>query len=92
MPISIVVGFAEPVASRKRSVGDARPEASTTKAAARLPCVPGGVSSKRTPATPRLSGVAITSVTRERGLNSIFGTRSTRRRQMRSRAGRDMLK
>ena len=37
MPISIVVGFAEPVASRKRSVGAARPEASTTRAAARLP-------------------------------------------------------
>jgi hypothetical protein len=36
MPISIAAGFAEPIASRKRSVGDARPEASTTRSAARF--------------------------------------------------------
>jgi len=80
MPISMVGGFAEPIASKKRSVGDARPEASTTRSAASLPGVP-RVSSKRTPATPRLSGEAISSVTPERSLNSMFGSRSTRRRQ-----------
>jgi hypothetical protein len=88
MPISIVGGFAEPIASKKRSVGDARPEASTTRSAARLPGVP-RVSSKRTPATPRLSGEAMSSVTRMQGLSSIFGSRSTRRRQTRSNEGRD---
>jgi hypothetical protein len=50
------------------------------RSAARLRGVP-RVSSKRTPATPRLSGEAMSSVTRMRGLNSIFDSRSTRRRQ-----------
>ena len=70
MPISIAAGFDDPIASRKPSVGDARTEASTTRSAARLPGVP-RVSSKRTPAAELLSGEATSSVTRERGLNSI---------------------
>jgi hypothetical protein len=88
MPISIAAGFDDPIASRKPSVGDARPEASTTKSAATLPSVP-RVSSKRTPAAEPLSGEAISAVTRVRDLNSILGSRSTRRRQTSSSAGRE---
>src|ERR1700733_4691352 len=65
-----------------------RPDASTTRSAARLPAVP-RTSSKWTPATRLLSGEAISSVTRARDLISMCGSCSTRWRQMRSSAGRE---